>query len=437
MSEQLHKNLFNETQCLSEQTLLDYIDNDLSPEQRYHVEKHLVDCELCVDATEGLSLVSNRNIIADTKKLVKATFSADQKKEPKVIRLNFSYKLLAAASVALLICGLFVVNHFLNKNESVVAYKIPAETENNEKQTVQPTSPLNDEKGVETQNKIQPESSTKEALQKTETNRDRLSESEDDNRSDKNKKSISAGETIVPNSAATGSDELNISGADERSAAKSKEAMDEGSGSAETPSPPQTTPEEKSVKSELKQPSGAGNTSLSGDAQKAAQRSAADDAFGDTNKKSRKKDESIVMDKAKDEAKKAAPEPKQEQRQEEMMKRESETRPSKPETTTASPVVDAPYTAPKFPGGETEQQKFINKTIDLKNCPGCKGEVSVSVIVSEKGDLRDPQILKGVSGCECLSEEALRIVKAMPKWEPAKRDGGAVSTKHSLSIKFE
>ncbi|MBL7893330.1 MAG: energy transducer TonB [Bacteroidia bacterium] len=437
MSEQLHKNLFNETECLSEHTLFAYIDDKLSPEQRYHVEKHLVDCELCADAMEGLSLVNNRTIIADTQKLVKDTFSASQKKERKVIRLDFSYKLLAAASVALLICSLFVVNHFLNKKESVVAYKTPAETENTEKQTAQPTSPLSDVKAEDPQNITQPESGTKELLRKTGTSRDRLSESEEDRRSDQDKESITVGETIVPNSTVAGSNELNTYGADERSAAKSKEAMDEGSGSAETPSPPQTTPEEKSAKSELKQPSGAGNTSLSNAAQKAAQRSAADDAFGDTNKKSRKKDESIVMDKAKDEAQKAAPEPKQEQRQEEIMKRESETRPSKAETTTASPVVDAPYVTPKFPGGETEQQKFINKTIDLKNCPGCKGEVSVSVIVSEKGYLQDPQILKGVSGCECLSEEALRIVKAMPKWEPAKRDGNAVSAKHNLSIRFE
>lgn len=437
MSEQLHKNLFNETECLSEQTLLAYIDNKLSPEQLYHVEKHLVDCELCADAIEGLSLVNNRTIIADTKKLVKDTFSTGQKKEHKVIRLDFSYKLLAAASVALLICSLFVVNHFLNKNESVVTYKTPAEIENTEKQTIQPTSPLSDVKAEDPQNITQPESGTKELLRKTGTSRDRLSESEEDRRSDQDKESITVGETIVPNSTVAGSNELNTYGADERSAAKSKEAMDEGSGSAETPSPPQTTPEEKSAKSELKQPSGAGNTSLSNAAQKAAQRSAADDAFGDTNKKSRKKDESIVMDKAKDEAKKAAPEPKQEQRQEEMMKKESETRPSKAETTTASPLVDAPYVTPKFPGGETEQQKFINKTIDLKNCPGCKGEVSVSVIVSEKGYLQDPQILNGVSGCECLSEEALRIVKTMPKWEPAKRDGNAVSAKHNLSIRFE
>ena len=35
-----------------------------------------------------------------------------------------------------------------------------------------------------------------------------------------------------------------------------------------------------------------------------------------------------------------------------------------------------------------------------------------------------------------LSEEAVRVVKLMPKWEPGKKDGKAVAVRYVLPITF-
>ena len=109
------------------------------------------------------------------------------------------------------------------------------------------------------------------------------------------------------------------------------------------------------------------------------------------------------------------------------------------------PVATAPESAlnvtiitkAQFPGGETEQQKFIKKTMNINACKDCKGDIIVSFVVNATGELQDPKIIKGISGCECLATEALRIVKAMPYWEPGKNEGKPVNTICSLSIKFE
>jgi TolA-binding protein len=45
------------TGCISEQQLLSYINNNLSPSEKRQVELHLTDCELCSDALEGLRLL--------------------------------------------------------------------------------------------------------------------------------------------------------------------------------------------------------------------------------------------------------------------------------------------------------------------------------------------------------------------------------------------
>ena len=93
--------------------------------------------------------------------------------------------------------------------------------------------------------------------------------------------------------------------------------------------------------------------------------------------------------------------------------------------------------APAFPGGEKKQQEFIAKTMDRSKCPNCSGTVYITFVVSVTGELQKPEIVKGVKDCACLETEAKRIVNAMPKWEPGKQSGKAVSVQVNLAVKFE
>ena len=58
-----YKDLFTATQCPTQQQLLDYVQGRLSPEQQHEVELHLMDCEMCSEAIEGLSAFEQKEMI--------------------------------------------------------------------------------------------------------------------------------------------------------------------------------------------------------------------------------------------------------------------------------------------------------------------------------------------------------------------------------------
>lgn len=63
-----------------------------------------------------------------------------------------------------------------------------------------------------------------------------------------------------------------------------------------------------------------------------------------------------------------------------------------------------------------------------------EGRVVTQFTVNEDGSIIDPKVLRGIGhGCD---EEALRLIKGMPKWKPGKQNGKAVKVKYNLPITF-
>ncbi len=91
----------------------------------------------------------------------------------------------------------------------------------------------------------------------------------------------------------------------------------------------------------------------------------------------------------------------------------------------------------EFPGGVAEMYKYINSNIKYPQQAretGTQGQVFVTFVVERDGSITDIKILRDIgSGC---GEEAVRIVKGMPKWTPAKQRGKAVRMQFNLPIKF-
>ncbi len=119
MNESLTYKLFSNTDCLSEETLFDYIDKKLSPENQHIVEKHMLNCEFCSDALVGLQLVKRRNSIQFINKKIDARIA--KKSETKIIAFNYKTILSVAAALILLIGGVFFFNHFLITNDKSLA----------------------------------------------------------------------------------------------------------------------------------------------------------------------------------------------------------------------------------------------------------------------------------------------------------------------------
>jgi len=90
---------------------------------------------------------------------------------------------------------------------------------------------------------------------------------------------------------------------------------------------------------------------------------------------------------------------------------------------------------PSFPGGEEELYNFIANNInELARKAGISGKVLIEFIVSEDGKIIEPKVVKGIGyGC---NEEAIRIIKLMPKWIPGKQDGKPIKVKLILPIIF-
>ncbi|MDE6632592.1 MAG: energy transducer TonB, partial [Muribaculaceae bacterium] len=64
-----------------------------------------------------------------------------------------------------------------------------------------------------------------------------------------------------------------------------------------------------------------------------------------------------------------------------------------------------------------------------------QGRVIIKFIIEADGSVTNPQIVKGVS--PELDKEAIRLVRAMPKWTPAKNNGTNVASYFTIPISFK
>ena len=75
------KNIFEHTGCISEEVLARYLADKLSPAEKHEVEKHLVDCEMCTDAVDGLRMIDPKKISYITSELNQKIQGRVDKKE--------------------------------------------------------------------------------------------------------------------------------------------------------------------------------------------------------------------------------------------------------------------------------------------------------------------------------------------------------------------
>lgn len=91
---------------------------------------------------------------------------------------------------------------------------------------------------------------------------------------------------------------------------------------------------------------------------------------------------------------------------------------------------------PQFPGGSVT--KWINKNVKyppLAQENGIQGKVFIKFVIEKDGSVTDVQVARGVDAS--LDKEAVRVIKAMPKWKPGKQRGKAVRVSYTLPINFQ
>ena len=92
---------------------------------------------------------------------------------------------------------------------------------------------------------------------------------------------------------------------------------------------------------------------------------------------------------------------------------------------------------PEFPGGMEALYKYLAQNIkypQLARDNGITGKVYVTFVVERDGSIANPKVLRDIGGG--CGQEAIRVVKSMPKWTPGKQRGKAVRVQFNLPVNF-
>ena len=93
---------------------------------------------------------------------------------------------------------------------------------------------------------------------------------------------------------------------------------------------------------------------------------------------------------------------------------------------------------PSYPGGDAKMYEYLGKNIkypQIARESSIQGRVFVNFVVEPDGSVSNVKVLRGIGGgCD---EEAMRVVKTMPKWKPGKQRGKAVRVSYTLPVVFK
>lgn len=93
---------------------------------------------------------------------------------------------------------------------------------------------------------------------------------------------------------------------------------------------------------------------------------------------------------------------------------------------------------PQFVGGETAMYTWISHNLRYPEeaaLNNVQGRVVVQFVVKTDGTIGDVKVVRGT--CPALDDEAVRVVKAMPKWIPGEKDGKPVNATYTLPLTFK
>lgn len=93
---------------------------------------------------------------------------------------------------------------------------------------------------------------------------------------------------------------------------------------------------------------------------------------------------------------------------------------------------------PKFKGGNKAMMEFLMMNMKYPESAvkaKQQGRAVVGFVVRKDGTVSDVYIVKS-TGYDVLDNEAMRVVKSMPAWEPGKQKGKPVDVKYFVPITF-
>ncbi len=94
---------------------------------------------------------------------------------------------------------------------------------------------------------------------------------------------------------------------------------------------------------------------------------------------------------------------------------------------------------PSFPGGMEALNRYLHDNIRYPHLAmenEISGKVFVQFVVDFEGSVKDVKVVGRHVGGGC-DEEAVRVIKGMPKWKPGKQNGQTVAVYYNLPVNFQ
>ena len=92
---------------------------------------------------------------------------------------------------------------------------------------------------------------------------------------------------------------------------------------------------------------------------------------------------------------------------------------------------------PQYPGGVGKLMEYVSMNVRYPKeaeSKSIQGRVIITFVIEKDGSIEDAEVVKSVD--PALDAEALRVVKAMPKWTPGKQEGKPIRVKYTMPITF-
>jgi protein TonB len=93
---------------------------------------------------------------------------------------------------------------------------------------------------------------------------------------------------------------------------------------------------------------------------------------------------------------------------------------------------------PSFPGGQEALLYFLSQNVKyppIAQENGIQGKVVVQFVVAKDGKIEEVEVLRS-GGDPSLDREAVRVVKAMPKWQPGTQRSKPIRVKYTIPVNF-
>jgi TonB family protein len=107
---------------------------------------------------------------------------------------------------------------------------------------------------------------------------------------------------------------------------------------------------------------------------------------------------------------------------------------------TTEEIFPAVHDMPQFPGGEEAFKAYLKANIrypEMEMDNSIQGKVYLSFVVAPDGLITDIQPFRTVHMGPGLTKEAIRVLKAMPRWTPGRHNGVAVRVRMNVPVEFK